>query len=205
MRIILGSLSFLYVVWLVFVRRRRVSLFFFFSSSGAGETQTAQRFVVPLVLSRPRSSSSTRSPSSTDTSRHTARTCCFVFFFRRLAVGGGVWSVLAVVGLSRSLSLSFSAVRLAMHVCLLPRERGGGLPDGAPSYDHNCLGFFREMSMGQCPGRSVQNCPCSPHFLRSPLKQRPEEEVGEQPYCQTNAFARLADRTVTQMIGALPH
>ena len=72
--------------------------------------------------------------------------------------------------LSLSLSLSLSAVRLAMHVCLLPRERGGGLPDGAPSYDHNCLGFFREMSMGQCPGRSVQNCPCSPHFLPQPSK-----------------------------------
>ena len=50
---------------------------------------------------------------------------------------------------------------------VLLRERGGGLPDGAPTYDYDGLG----MRMGQCPGRSVQNCPCSPHFLPQPSKK----------------------------------
>ena len=151
------------------------SLFFFFFSSGAGETQTAQCFVVPLVLSRPRSSFSTRSPSSTDTSRHTARTCFFFFSFvvSPLVVGFGLsWWWWA--SLSLSLSLSLSAVRLALHVCLLTRERGGGLPDGAPSYDHNCLGYFRENEQGQCPGRSVLSDKCL--------------SMTGGPYCHANAW-----------------
>ena len=45
------SLSLSLVVWLFFLVAVVVSLFF--SSSGAGETQTALRFVVPLVSLRP--------------------------------------------------------------------------------------------------------------------------------------------------------
>ena len=146
------------------------SLFFFFFSSGAGETQTAQRFVVPLVLSRPRSSSSTRSPSSTDTSRHTARTCFFFLF----SSSRRWWWGLVCLGGGGPLSLSLSAVRLALHVCLLTRERGGGLPDGAPSYDHNCLFYFMENEQGQCPGRSVLSDKCL--------------SMTGGPYCHANAW-----------------
>ena len=79
-----------FVVWLFFCSPS--SRFSSSALSGAGETQTASRFVVPLVFSRPRSFSSTRSPSTAPTSRHTSRLFCFWLGF--------------VVGVSLSLSLS---------------------------------------------------------------------------------------------------
>ena len=55
------------------------------------------------------------------------------------------------------------------------------------------------MSMGQCPGRSVQNCPCSPHFLPQPSKTEAGRGSGgatvlsdkclcmtDGPYCHAN-------------------
>ena len=104
------------------------SLFFFFFSSGAGETQTAQRFVVPLVLSRPRSSSSTRSPSSTDTSRHTARTCFFLFVVSPLVVGFGLsWRWWASLSLSLSLFLFLSLCGPACAACMPVNKKKEGV------------------------------------------------------------------------------
>ena len=55
--------------------------------------------------------------------------------------------------------------------------------------------------MGQCPGRSVQNCPCSPHFLLQPCKTEAGRGIGGAtvlsdkclsmtggPYCHANAW-----------------
>ena len=169
MRIILGSLSFLCCL-VGFVRRRRVSLFFFLLLFRRwGNTSRAAVCGSPCVV-----------PATllvfdpfTFVYRYIKAYRPHLLFFFCFVVSPLVVGLVCLGGggpLSLSLSLSLSAVRLAMHVCVIPRERGGGLPDGAPSYDHNCLGFFREMSMGQCPGRSVQNCPCSPHFLPQPSK-----------------------------------
>ena len=163
--------SLFYVVWLVFVRRRRVSFFFLLLLFRRwGNTSRAAVCGSPCVV-----------PAALLVFDPFTFVCRYIkayrphqFFFFFLFVVSPLVVGFGLSGgggpLSLSLSLSLSAVRLAMHVCLLPKERGGGLPDGAPSYDHNCLGFFKEMSMGQCPGRSVQNCPCSPHFSLQPSK-----------------------------------
>ena len=151
-----------------FVRRRRVSFFLLFRCWGITNSVAVCGF--PCVSSScTRPSSSTRTPLSTTSSRSPpAPVFCF-----RLAVGGGFRSVLVLVGLSlflsRSLSLSFRSCLHCMNAVLL-RDKGGGLPDGAPNHDYDGVGFFRGQSMGQCPGRSIQNCPCSPHFLPQPSK-----------------------------------
>ena len=135
-----------------------VASLFFSLLSGAGEPQTARRFVVPLVFSPSwtRPPPTTRSPSSTTTSRSTSRTCFFGFF-----VG---------VSLSLSLSLSLSGVGRPGCACRHNRTDGGGLQDGAPTYYHDdfLLASFWGKSIGQCPGQSALNCRCSPHFPQSP-------------------------------------
>ena len=119
------------------------------------------------------------------------------FFFPSSSSRRWWWGSVCLGGggpLSLSLSLSLFLCRPACAACmlLLQRERGGGLQDGA-------LGFLRGMSMGQCPGRSVQNCPCSPHFLPQPSKTEAGRGTGGAtvlsdkcfcttggPYCHTN-------------------
>ena len=64
----------------------------------------------------------------------------FFFFCRRLAVCGGFRSVLAVAGLSLSLSLSLRSCLRCMYACVNKRQ-GGGLPDGAPNYDDDGIDF----------------------------------------------------------------
>ena len=60
-------------------------------------------------------------------------------------------------------------------------------------------------SMGQFPGRSVQNFPCSPHFpSRSPPKQRLEEEAGEATV-PLHAVFGLAGRTVMRNLARFSH
>ena len=141
-----------FVVWMFFLFAVVASLFFSLLS-GAGEPQTARRFVVPLVFSPSwtRPPPTTRSPSSTTTSRSTSRTCFFGFF----------------VGVSLSLSLSLSGVGRPGCACRHNRTDGGGLQDGAPNYYHDgfLLASFWGKSIGQCPGQSALNCRCSPHFL----------------------------------------
>ena len=70
-----------------------------------------------------------------------------------------------------ALPLWNSKTTYATPLCLHPTD---GVPLGICGSGHssniNMFRFFREMSMGQCPGRSVQNCPCSPHFLPQPFK-----------------------------------
>ena len=88
-------------------------------------------------------------------------------FFRRLSGDGGSRSVLGVLGLSLylhlSLSLSGPFCTECMHILLRERERGW--PTGRrPQKRLRRFWLFQGMSMGQCPGRSVQDCPCSPHF-----------------------------------------
>ena len=141
-------------------------------------------------------------------------------FLVRLSGGGWSWLAVVVLGLfffslslSLSISLSLSMVRLPLslslslslsmvrlrgeHECSDQTERGGGLSDGAPAYyRHYC---FWGLSTKRCPGRSVLNRLCSPHLLRSPLKQGPEEEVGEQAVLSHKCCFGLADRTVMQM------
>ena len=102
-----------FVVWLFFCSPS--SRFSSSALSGAGETQTASRFVVPLVFSRPRSFSSTRSPSTAPTSRRTSRLCCFWLGF--------------VVGVSLSLSLSLSLGRPGgLVLCMQKVEKTLGWP-----------------------------------------------------------------------------
>ena len=125
-------------------------MFLFLSSSGAGETQTALRFVVPLVLSWPRSSPSTRTSCTACSSRSPPR--CFIF---------GLFSLSASRVLSLSLSLSLSLVLgrpliACRHECI----QGGGLQDGAPSYHHDCFWVVlgeehRTVSRTVCPELSV--------------------------------------------------
>ena len=131
-RIILGSLSLL-LLFGCFLFAVVASLFF--SSSGAGETQTASRFVVPLVFSSSwtRPPTSTRTPSSTTTSRSTPAP---VFFF--LSPLCRLWWVLVRFGfgfggsLSLSLSLSLLVVLLALHACFRCEEKEGVAYKTAP-------------------------------------------------------------------------
>ena len=95
-----------------------------------------------------------------------------------------------VVGVSLSLSLSlalcFSLLSLSGVgrpgcACRYDRIHGGGLQDGAPNYNHDC--FFgllfgeehRTVPRTARPELSV----LPPISSRSPLKQGPEEEMGE--------------------------
>ena len=107
-----------------------VVAFLFFSSSSAGETQTALRFVAPLVSLRPerwpRPSPSTRTPSSSTYTSRSYRPPLFFLFFRWYFLHRSVlpvvvgllvclWSLVSVgVSLSLSLSPCWSCLR-CMH------------------------------------------------------------------------------------------
>ena len=178
-----------------YFRRRRFSLCL--SHRCWGNPNPSWGWDSPFVSSSwTRTPSLTRTPCSTTTPKPLAR--LFFFFFlalgcgrRSLFSGGWFW----LVGpLSLSLSLSFLRIVLA---CKYEIERGGGLQDGAPI--HNCDYVFGGLSTERRPEHSVQSRLCSPTSSRSPLKQGPEEEVGEQTVLSCKCCsAGSADRTVTQ-------
>ena len=117
MRIIFGFLFFSCCL-VVFLFAVVASLFF--SSSGAGETQTALRFVVPLVFSSwPRSTSSTRTSSTAFSPRPPPRTCFLLFVLV-------VW--FCCQRLSLSLSLSHSLWFRSPVLCMQTLENTLGWP-----------------------------------------------------------------------------
>ena len=170
----------------------------FFLSRHWGNTSLFVVCVSPSDSSSWTSSSpSTRTPSSSTSSRSPPAPS-FPLSFRW-------WWVSVCLGCPGPLSLSLSLSMFLRSFCtecmhLLLRERGGGLQDGAPNNHYDGLGLGNEHGAVS----RVQNCPCSPTSSRSPLKQRPEEEVREQPYCHANVCSFMADCTVTQMFGAIP-
>ena len=137
-----------------------VVAFLFLSSSGAGETQTALRFVVPLVSLRPahalRLQPVHRAPH----------------FPLGVAPAPAVFFVLFCFRCRRlSLSLSLSVLSLSLSLkCRSPllastheRIDGGGLPDGAPNYHHDCFWVvFGGRVSDSVPDSNVPNCRCSP-------------------------------------------
>ena len=155
-RIISGSLSFPWLFGCFFCSpSSRLS---FLSSPGAGEPQTALRFVVPLVFSSwPRSTSSTRTSATAPTPRRGSRTCGLCVFF---------WFVF-VVGVSLSLSLSLSLWCRSPLLCKHLRENTWGWPTRRRPQllSRLFLASFGGKSIGQCPGQFVLSCRCSPHFL----------------------------------------
>ena len=116
--------------------------FLFFFSPGAGETQTREWFVFPLVSLRPGHAHRLRPVRLHLQLPLGHRPRLFLFFSLSFRLW---WSVQAVVGLILSLSLSLSlSWRCSCAACMLRllRERGGGLPDGAPNYYYDGLCRF---------------------------------------------------------------
>ena len=155
-----------------------VVAFLFLSSSGAGETQTALRFVVPLVLTWPRSSSSTRTSTTAPTPRRAPAPAVFffvLFCFRCRR---------------RSLSLSLSLFSLSLYLfsvgrpCLQAymREQTGVAYKTAPPIIITIVffSFFLGKEHWTAPRTDRPELSVLPPLpSRSPLKQGPEEGMGE--------------------------
>ena len=137
-----------------------ISLFLFFQMQGKCKPFSGLCF--PLCLSIPATFfTSIRSSRSATTPKHRSRLCHFF-------LGAGVRCLWVSLSLSLSLSLSIclSLVAFVVHADILghtKRER-----EQTPVTI--TIVKFWEQSVGQCPGRSVQSCPCSPHFLPQPSK-----------------------------------
>ena len=138
-RIVAGSLSLsLFFSCCLVVFCSPLSRFSLSPLSGAGETQTALRFVVPLVSLRPEHAHRPR-PVLLRLQLHLGQRphLLFSFFLTSSCRWWWVRSVLAEVGLSLSLSLSLwslflLAVLLALHARLRCKEKEGVAYQTAP-------------------------------------------------------------------------